>query len=337
MRKTIFSALVGAALLGGAALPACAQEVNVYSTREQRLLAPMLDAFTKQTGIKVKAIFIEKGLEERVQAEGASSPADVIILVDGARTILAARNGLFQPAKSELLEKTVPANLRDPGGLWHALTLRSRIVYASKDRVAQDAIAYEDLADPKWKGKVCTRSGQHGYNIGLFSALIAHHGEQKAAEIIAGIKANLAKKPSGGDRDVAKDIAAGVCDVGLANTYYLGLMAASNDQKAWAAAVKPLASHFRDGGTHVNVSAAGIAKHAPHRAEAMKLLEFMVSPEAQAAYADINFEYPVSSAVPANETKKLFGAIKPDKISMDALADNARKASELVDRLAFDN
>lgn len=338
MKRRICAALAGAFLftgiLGGMAQ---AQEVNVYTTREKRLLQPMLDAFTKKTGVKVNAIFIEKGLEERVKAEGASSPADVIIMVDGGRVLLAAKEGLFQPAQSETLTSTVPANLRDAGGLWHALTLRSRIIYASKERVKENALTYEDLTDPKWKGKICIRSGQHGYNIGLFAAMIAHHGEQKAGEIISGIKANLAKKPSGGDRDVAKDIAAGVCDIGIGNTYYLGLMANSTDQKAWADAVKPLASSFRDGGTHVNISAAGIAKYAPHKAEALKLLEFMVSPEAQTLYADINFEYPVSSAVAANETKKLFGAIKPDTLPIQALADNARKASELVDKVAFDN
>lgn len=338
MKRMMCAALAGAALLSGLMTSgASAQEVNVYTTREKRLIQPMLDAFTKKTGIKVNAIFIEKGLEERVKAEGASSPADVILLVDGGRVLLAAKEGLFQPVQSDTLAKAVQAHLRDAGGLWHALTLRSRIIYASKDRVKADSLAYEDLAAPQWKGKVCIRSGQHGYNIGLFAAMIAHHGEQKAAEIISGIKANLAKKPSGGDRDVAKDIAAGVCDVGIANTYYLGLMANSTDQKAWAGAVKPLASGFRNGGTHVNISAAGVAKHAPHKAEAVKLLEFMVSPEAQTLYADVNFEYPVSSAVSANETKKLFGAINPDTLPVQALADHARKASELVDKLAFDN
>ncbi|MGL4325289.1 MAG: extracellular solute-binding protein, partial [Beijerinckiaceae bacterium] len=234
MKKTLHTVLGCAVLLTtAAATPVHAQEVNIYTTREKRLLAPMLDAFTKQTGIKVNAIFIEKGLEERVKAEGSASPADVIVMVDGARMALAAREGLFQPATSDTLTQSVPAHLRDAGGLWHALTLRSRIVYASRERVKIENIAYEDLADPQWKGRICIRSGQHGYNNGLFAALVAHHGEQKASAIIAAIKANLAKKPSGGDRDVAKDIAAGVCDIGIGNTYYLGLMAASPDQKSW--------------------------------------------------------------------------------------------------------
>ncbi|MGL4496559.1 MAG: extracellular solute-binding protein [Beijerinckiaceae bacterium] len=338
MNHTTLAGLAMAAALS-VTFPALAQskDVNVYTTREKRLLAPMLDAFTKETGIQVNAIFIEKGLEERVKAEGAASPADIIVLVDAARMILAAKDGLFQPISSATVEKTVPANLRDAKHGWTALTLRSRIIYASKERVKEESLAYEDLADPKWKGKICIRSGQHGYNIGLFAALIAHHGEAKGSEIIKGIKANLAKKPSGGDRDVAKDIAAGVCDVGLANTYYLGLMAAHPEQKVWAAAVKPLASTFRGGGTHVNVSAAGIAKHAPNRDNAVKLLEFMVSPAAQTLYADVNHEYPVSASVAANETKKQFGAINPDRLSLQALADNAKKASELVDRLGFDN
>lgn len=341
MTRTIARvALFGAALtIAGVVAPAVAQEqtVNVYTTRERKLIAPALEAFTKATGIKTNTIYIEKGLEERLKAEGAASPADVVILVDAGRIINAANDGLFQPARSEILAGAVPAQLRDADGQWFALTMRSRIVYASRDRVKQDAISYEDLADPKWKGKVCIRSGQHAYNNALFAGLIAKHGAAEGEKIIAGIKANLAKKPSGGDRDVAKDIAAGVCDVGLANTYYLGLMAGNSNEKAWADAVKPLKSTFRGGGTHVNISAGAIAKHAPHKENAIKLLEFMVGAEAQALYGDVNHEYPVRAGVEAAATIKQFGPVSPDAMKLADIAANQKNASQLVDKVAFDN
>ncbi len=338
MRKMLTAAALGALLSAAAAVaPALAQTVNVYTTREKKLLDPAIEAFTKSTGIKVNTIYIEKGLEERLKAEGASSPADVVIMVDAGRMVAAANDDLFQPVRSEILASAVPAQLRDGDGKWFALTMRSRIVYASKTRVAQDAITYEDLADPKWKGKVCIRSGQHPYNNALFGAMVAKHGAAEAEKVIAGIKANLARKPSGGDRDVAKDIAAGVCDIGLANTYYLGLMAANEKEKPWADAVKPLKTSFKGGATMVNMSAGAVARHAPNKDAAIKLLEFMAGPEAQAIYASLNFEYPVRAGVDAAETVKLFGAVSPDSVKLTDVAANQKTASQLVDKLAFDN
>lgn len=334
------AALLGAGLTVLASIaPSFAQEqvVNVYTTRERKLIAPALDAFTKASGIKTNVIYIEKGLEERLKAEGASSPADVVIIVDAARMITAANNDLFQPVTSEAIASAVPAQLRDADGRWTGLTMRSRIVYASKARVSQDAITYEELADPKWKGKICIRSGQHPYNNALFGAAIAKLGAAEAEKLIAGIKANLARKPSGGDRDVAKDIAAGVCDIGLANTYYLGLMANNEKEKPWADAVKPLQTSFKGGATMVNMSAGAVAKHAPNKANAIKLLEFMVGPEAQALYASENFEYPVREGVNAASTVKLFGAVKPDSVKLSDVAANQKAASQIVDKVGFDN
>jgi iron(III) transport system substrate-binding protein len=223
MTHTLRSTLLGAALLASAAAPALAQgSVNVYTNREPGLYSATLDEFTKATGVKVNAIFSEQGLAERIRAEGENSPADVLITVDIGRLQEAVDLGIAQAVRSETVAANVPASFRDPDGLWTGLSLRARTVYASKDRVKQDAITYEELADPKWKGKICTRSFQHQYNIALVAAFIVKNGEAKAEEWLKGVKANLAKKPSGGDRDVAKDIQAGVCDIGLGNQYYVG-------------------------------------------------------------------------------------------------------------------
>jgi iron(III) transport system substrate-binding protein len=322
--------------LAAVASSALAAEVNLYTSREPKLIQPVLDAFAKETGIQVRSIFIANGLEERIKAEGATSPADVILLVDAARLVDVARTGLTRPLVSALAKEKVPAQLRDAGDQWTALTLRSRIVYASKERVKIDAIAYEDLADPAWKGKICIRSGQHPYNVSLFAAVFARLGEEKTADWLTDVKANLARKPSGGDREVAKDILAGTCDIGVANTYYLGLMRASADQRAWGEAVKPLKTTFRGGGTHVNISGAAVAKHAPNAANAVKLIEFMLGPTAQKLFADANFEYPVVAGVAATETEKLFGPITPDSVTLEEIAAKRAIASEFVDRAGFD-
>jgi iron(III) transport system substrate-binding protein len=322
-----------------AASAARAAEVNVYTSREPALVKPVFEAFTKATGIRVNAVFAQNGLEERIKAEGANSPADVIILVDAARIADAKTMGITQPVTSPTLTANVPAWLHDPDGHWYATTLRSRVVYAAKDRVTQDAITYEDLADPKWKGKICIRSGQHPYNVSLIAAVIARHGEEQAADWLTKLKANLAKKPSGGDRDVAKDILAGVCDIGVGNTYYIGLL--RNDpnpsQKAWGEAVKVLDSTFEGGGTHVNISAAAVAKNAPNKAEAQTLIEFMTGDEAQRLMADADYEYPIRPSIQATRTQAEIGPIKPDTLSLADIAKHRRAASELVDKVGFDN
>jgi iron(III) transport system substrate-binding protein len=338
--KTLIGAAAFACALPAYALPtlALAAEVNVYTSREPELIKPVLDAFTKSTGIKVNSVFIRDGLEERVAAEGANSPADVIVLVDVARLVRAKEMGIIQPVRSDALNAAIPESLRDPDGQWFATTLRSRVVYASKDRIAQNAITYEDLADPKWKGRVCIRSGQHPYNQSLISAYIAKHGSDKAEAWLRGLKANLAKRPSGGDRDVAKDILAGSCDIGVGNTYYVGLLRHDADprQKEWGEAVKILDSRFADGGTHVNISGAAVTKNAPDQAEAIRLIEFMVSEEAQNILANLNFEYPVRPGIAANATTELFGPIHADPTPLTAIAAQRKAASELVDKVGFD-
>jgi iron(III) transport system substrate-binding protein len=331
------SAAAASALAAGPL--AAAQEVNLYTTRETGLIQPLLDAFTKSTGIKVNAIFVKDGLIERVKAEGPNSPGDVLMTVDFGGLIDAVAQGVTQPVRSEALAAAIPANLRDPDGHWYALSLRARLVYASKDRVPLTAITYEDLADPKWKGKICIRSGQHPYNTSLIAAYIARHGEANAEAWLRGVKANLARKATGGDREVARDILGGICDIGLGNSYYVGLMRSGKggpDQLKWGDAINPLLPTFKGGGTHVNISGAAIAKHAPNKANALKLLEYLVSNEAQSLYARVNYEYPVRNGAAVEPIIASLGALKPDSLDLVAIAKNRKLASILVDKVGFD-
>jgi iron(III) transport system substrate-binding protein len=336
-RRGIIGAMLATALVGASG-PAVAQAVvNVYTNREPGLYSATLEEFTKATGIKVNALFSEQGLAERIKAEGENSPADVLITVDIGRLQEAVDLGIAQPVHSEVLTTNIPAQYRDPDGRWFALSLRARVVYAAKDRVADTAMTYENLADPKWKGRICTRSGQHQYNIALIAAMLVKHGEAYTEQWLRGVKANLARKPSGGDRDVAKDIAAGVCDIGLGNQYYVGLMThGSAEQKKWAEAVKVILPRFENGGTHVNVSGAIVTRHAPNRDNAIKLIEFMTSNEAQRVFADVNYEYPVRPGIPVNRLVASFGALKADPMAVAEVAKARAKASELVDKVGFD-
>jgi iron(III) transport system substrate-binding protein len=334
-RHAVLGALA-ATIIG--AVPAVAQGVvNVYTNREPGLYSATLDEFTKATGIKVNPLFSEQGLAERIKAEGESSPADVLITVDIGRLREAVDLGITQPVHSEILTANIPAQFRDPDGHWFGLSLRARTVYASKERVKDPSITYEGLADPKWKGKICTRSFQHQYNIALVAAFLVKHGEAKTKEWLRGVKANLAKKPSGGDRDVAKDILAGACDIGLGNQYYIGLMSkGSPEQQTWAEAVRVILPTFEGGGTHINVSGAVVAKNAPNRDNALKLLEYMTSPDAQRVFADVNYEYPVRPGIPVNPLVASFGPLKADAMTVAEVAKMRAKASELVDKVGFD-
>lgn len=331
-------------LLGAAALctmagsASAADSLNIYTTREPGLIKPVLDEFTKETGIKVNTIFISNGLEERIRTEGENSPADLILTVDIGRLQAAKDYGVTQPVKSEALEKVIPAAYRDPEGHWFGMALRARVVYASKERVKQDKITYEELADPKWKGRICSRSGQALYNISLFAAAIAHMGEDKAEAWLKGVKANLARKPSGGDREQAKDILAGVCDIGIGNTYYVSLMRNGNDaeQKKWGEAINVILPTFEGGGTHVNVSGLALAKHAPHKDNALKFMEYMVSDESQRIHAEANSEYPIKAGIPIHPTIASFGELKADNVPIAEIAKLRKKASEMVDRVGFD-
>lgn len=332
--------IVMAGLAAVTASSALAQsgEVNVYSYREQKLIQPLFDTFTKDTGIKVNVVSASSGLEQRIATEGANSPADVLLTVDVARLQDAVSAGIAQPIKSDILNKAVPAQYRDPNGLWYGISMRARVVYASRERVTQTAITYEELADPKWKGKICIRSGQHMYNNALFAAYIVKHGEAKAEEWLRGLKANLAQKPSGGDREVARDIAAGKCDIGLGNTYYWALMNDKEaDKKAWAESTRVILPTFQGGGTHVNLSGVVLAKYAPNKANAMKLIEWLAGEKAQHIYADTNYEYPLLAEIPVNPTISSYGKLKPDSMPVSKIADSKKTAATLVDKVGFDN
>jgi len=336
-RRALLAALAASTV--GLAAPALAQgAVNVYTYREAALIKPLFDAFTADTGIKVNTISAAQGLEQRIASEGQNSPADVLLTVDIGRLKDAVDLGIVQPVRTEALESLVPAPYRDPNGSWYGVSLRGRVVYASKERVPQTAITYEELADPKWRGKICIRSGQHIYNNALFAAVVAKHGEAKAEEWLKGLKANLAKKPSGGDREVARDIASGQCDIGLGNTYYWALMLNKEaERKPWAEATKVILPTFEGGGTHVNVSGTALVKSAPHKENAVRLMEWLASDKAQALYADLNFEYPIRPGIALNPTVAGYGPLKADPLPIARIGENKKAASTLVDRVGFDN
>ncbi len=319
-----------------------ADEVNLYTTREPGLIQPLLDSFSRDTGIKVNTVFIADGLLERLRAEGQRSPADVLMTVDSGNLLDLVGNGLTQGIGSAALEAVVPAHLRGEDGSWFTLSLRDRVLYAHKD-LELDSFTYEDLADPKWKGKVCIRSGQHPYNISLIAAMIAHNGAEATESWLRGVKANLARKAAGGDRDVARDILAGICDLGLANAYYVGRMKnepEGSESRQWGDAIKVIRPHFAygpEGGTHVNISGAAVARHAPNRDNAVRLLEYLVGDQAQSLYAKANYEYPVKSGVELDTVVASFGTLKVDPLPMTEIARFRKQASELVDRVGFDN
>jgi len=318
-----------------AAGSATAQEVNVYTYREPALIKPIFDAFTADTGIRVNVVFAKEGLEERIAAEGSRSPADALITVDVARLVRAVELDIVKPITSEVMLGAVPAELRDPKGLWFGISYRARVAYVSKERVKDTALTYESLADTKWKGRFCLRDGQHIYNNMLFAAGIAHMGAEKAEAWLKGLKANLAKKPSGGDREVAKDIAAGLCDVGFGNTYYVGLMTKSAEQRPWADAIRVVLPTFEGGGTHVNLSGIALTKSGPNTANAVKLAEFLVSEKAQKLYAEGNFEFPVRTGAPVDPAVAGFGALKPDTLPFAAIIRERSRAADIIDKIGF--
>jgi iron(III) transport system substrate-binding protein len=334
--RSIGLALIAAATV--AVAPAAAQEVNLYTTREPGLIQPLIDAFTKSTGIKVNSIFVKDGLPERVAAEGARSPADVLMTVDIGALLDLTEKGLTQPVQSAVLEKAVPGNLRGSKGEWFALSLRARVLYVNKD-LNLSSFTYEQLADPQWKGKVCTRAGQHPYNTALIAAYIAHHGEAKAETWLNGFKSGLARKATGGDRDGARDIMGGICEIAIANSYYVGLMrsgAGGAEQQKWGSAIKVILPTFAGGGTHVNVSGASIAKNSPNKAAAVRFLEYLVSDEAQKVYAEVNYEYPVKAGAGVTPIISALGTLKVDSISLTDIARHRAAASKLVDKVGFD-
>ncbi len=336
MKKMLSSVALMLGMVSGTAT--AAEEVNVYSYRQPFLIEPMLNEFTKETGIKVNIKFAKKGLAEKLEQEGEYSPADVILTVDIARLSELVNKDLVQPVDSKVIDGNVPAQFRDDEDKWFALTLRARSVYSSRDRVGRLAedFDYLNLADPQWKGKICTRSGKHPYNVSLVSAMIAHHGEAKTKTWLEGVKANLARKPQGNDRGQVKAISEGLCDLSLGNSYYLGKMINDEKQKAWADSVYLNFVGQKDFGTHVNVSGMAMAKYAPNKDNAQKLMEFLTSNTAQEMYAEVNYEHPVKQDVKASELVASWGEFRADDISLDDIANNHEKAVKLLDEVKFD-
>ena len=314
-----------------------ADEVNIYSYRQPFLIEPLTNAFTEKTGIKVNIAFLKKGMVERMKAEGKRSPVDVMLTVDISRLAALVDEGLTQPVESAVMEKNVPNLYRDPGKEWFGLTTRARIVYVSKERVPPNEVTtYEDLADPKWRGRICTRSGTNSYNLALTAAVIHHHGEAGAQTWLEGVKANLARKPQGNDRAQIKAIWAGECDISVGNTYYMGKMLSDPKQKAWAESVSITFPSFENGGTHVNISGVAMAKYSPNKEYALKLMEFLTSPEAQELYANTNYEYPIAPDTKPAELVQSWGEFQVDDVNLMELAARRKLALKITEVVNFD-
>ncbi len=333
----MFTRLTLFALLTATAAPALADEVNIYSYRQPELLAPLTDAFTAETGIKVNVAHMQQGMVERLSAEGSRTPADLVFTVDIARLGSIVEADLTQPVESATLSANIPAAFHDPDGHWWGLTTRARIAYASKERVPEGELTtYEDLADPKWKGRICTRSGTHPYNVALIAAYLHHHGPEATKSWLEGVKANLARKPQGNDRAQIKAIWAGECDIALGNTYYMGAMLNDDEQKAWADAVRLDFPVFEGHGTHVNISGVAMTKAAPNRDSALKLMEFLSSPTAQKIYAEANFEYPVAPGTSPDPLVASWGSFTPDDTNLMDLSSLRPEALKLTEEVDFD-
>jgi iron(III) transport system substrate-binding protein len=336
-----FSNTLVASLVAGSAFfstVAIAEEVNVYSYRQPELLQPLVDAFEAETGIKANVLFAKNGLVDRLNSEGENSPADVLLTVDVGNLDAMKQAGIWQPLPKEITAN-VPVEFVDPDGAWTALSLRARVFYVSKDRVSDEELSYADLADPKWKGKVCTRSGQHSYTIGLVASQIANNGEEATKTWLEGVRDNLSRKPTGNDRAQVQAIFSGECDISIGNTYYMGKMQTNEkepEQKDWAASVRLVFPDAAANKTHVNISGAGLAKNAPNLDAAKKFIAFLLSEKAQAIYAETNFEYPVLPGVEASELVKSWGELKADDLSLAEIADKRDEASKLVDEVKFD-
>ncbi|KFC68389.1 Ferric iron ABC transporter, iron-binding protein [Devosia sp. LC5] len=333
-------ALLSSTFLLGLGTPSFAQsgEVNIYSYREQGLLQPLLDKFTAETGIEANVLYAGDGLLERVAAEGELSPADVVLTVDIGNLVGAEEQGLTQPITTAALAERVPEAFRDDDANWTALSLRARVFYVSKDRVTETALTYEDIAGPEWKGRLCTRPGDHAYNIGLIAQRIAATGLDATRTWLAAVRDNMAYAPSGNDREGVKNIMAGTCDLSITNTYYMGAMLnneAEPEQKEWANSARIIYPDAEGEGTQVNVAGGFIAKHAPNAENANALIAFLLSDEAQQIYADTNYEFPVVASVAPAELTLSWGALNPVDTPLVEVAANRAAAAALVDELKF--
>jgi iron(III) transport system substrate-binding protein len=332
-------ALAAAFIVAGLPAVLAAAEVNLYSYRQEQLMKPLLDAFTAETGIQVKTVSGgDDAILERLRSEGVNSPADVLLTVDAGRLIRATEQDLFQPVKSAVLEQQIPSQYRDTEGKWFGLSVRARPIMYAKDRVKPEQLStYEALAEPAWKGKICVRTSTHIYNQSLLASIIAANGEEKAEAWAKGVADNLARKPQGGDRDQLKAVAAGECDVALSNTYYLaGMLQSKNEEdRGVAQKIGVFWPNQQGRGAHVNVSGAGVAKHAKNKESAQKLIEFLVSDKAQTIYAEVVGEYPVKPGIEPSAVLVGFGNFKADTLKLAELQRHNAAALRITDRVGW--
>ncbi|MDF2177163.1 Fe(3+) ABC transporter substrate-binding protein [Aliiglaciecola sp. CAU 1673] len=316
-----------------------ANEVNLYSARKEALIKPVLDQFSAQSGIKVNLITGDAdALISRIANEGKFSPADMLVTTDVGRLVRAKELGLLQAVQSEEIERQVPTHLRDADQQWIALTIRARPIMYAPERVdVKQLTTMEELTDARFKGRICVRSSSNIYNQSMVSAMIEQLGEENTLNWAKGLVANFARPPKGGDRDQIKAVAAGQCDIAIANTYYLAGMLNSADSQEVEAAnkVKVLWPNQGDRGTHINISGAGITRHAPNKANAQALLDFMLSKEAQAWYAEHNGEYPLRSDVEQSDVLKSFGEFKAENIPLDKVGAQNATALKLMDKAGW--
>jgi len=319
------------------ATPLVAGEVNIYSSRQPQLIDPILQAFSAETGIKTNVVFIKSGMIERLRAEGKRSPADLVLTTDIANLAAIAGFGATQAVHSDVIDTNIPAQYRDPNGLWTGLTLRSRVIFTALGRVNPGEItSFEDLAKPEWKGRICLRSGLHNYNIALVAAMIAHHGEAFTEDWLRDLKNNLARRPQGNDRAQIKAVWSGECDTAIANTYYLGEMLQDPEQTVWANAVTPVFATIGGDGAHVNLSGMAMTASARNKDDALKLMEFLTGLRAQTLYSDLNFEYPLNSGAAASELVQSWGKFTPDPTPLADIAKFRPAALKLVETVDFD-
>ncbi len=315
-------------------------ELNIYSHRQPFLINPFLEEFTKKTGITTNVIYSTKGLAQRLRSEGKNSPADVVLTVDIGRLYIYQDMDLLSSINSEKLSENIPMHLRSADNTWFGLSKRSRIIVTSKDRVEVGAIKrVEDLADSRWKGKICTRPGSHVYSRALMSSMIAAHGLKKAEEWAEGLVSNLARRPQGNDRAQVKAIYEGQCDIAIINNYYFGKLKYSEieEQRDWAKSLNLIFPNQgeNDRGAHINISGGGVAKYSKNKESAILLLEFLTDKFAQTLYGEINFEYPVNPKVEPSEELKSWGKFKEDKLPILKIAELSRDAQKVIDRVGW--
>ncbi|PID62796.1 MAG: iron ABC transporter substrate-binding protein [Gammaproteobacteria bacterium] len=349
MKKTLLATTAGLLSLSSVA-QADNGEVNIYSYRQPFLIQPFLDKFTEETGIKTNVVFAKKGIFERVKSEGKDSPADLIFTVDVANlTAGADKHGIAQPIESQTVEANIPAQYIADDKEWVGLTKRVRVFAVSKEMpLSQAPKNYEDLAKPEYKGKICIRSGKNKYNVSLFASMIAEHGEAKTKEWLESLKANLARKPEGNDRAQVKAVTEGICEIAVLNNYYLGKMLFKFDKKLgknvpnlkqrdWVQKVNIIFPNQDNRGAHANISGVLLAKYSPNKENALKLVDFLTGDEAQAMYAELNYEYPLKADVQPSALLASWGAPKVDSVSMDKVAKLRDTALKLVDEVKFDS